>query len=132
LLGGSVLYRIAEKIAMNSLDKVKIGLALLLVVAGVTAFYMLPDGQVALRVVAVVLSVLLAFGGVVGFTQPGRDFVDYARDSWKEAQKVVWPKKKETWQMTGIVFVFVGVLALFMWLVDSGLAWLFYDVILGR
>jgi preprotein translocase subunit SecE len=34
--------------------------------------------------------------------------------------------------MTMIVFVVVGVLAAFMWIVDSGLAWLFYDVVLGR
>ncbi len=127
----SVLYRFTEKNAMNSLDKVKIGLALLLVAAGVAGFYALPESFAQLRSLAVVLGLLLA-AGLLWFTQTGRDFVDYARDSWKEAQKVVWPKKKETWQMTMIVFVFVGVLAAFMWIVDSGLAWLFYDVVLGR
>jgi preprotein translocase subunit SecE len=116
---------------MNSLDKVKIGLALLLVAAGVTGFYMLPEGQTLLRSSAVVLGLLLA-AVVLWFTQSGRDFVEYAHDSWKEAQKVVWPKKKETWQMTLIVFAFVGVLAAFMWVVDSGLSWFFYDVVLGR
>ncbi|WP_312854396.1 preprotein translocase subunit SecE [Paludibacterium denitrificans] len=40
--------------------------------------------------------------------------------------------RKEALQMTGMVFVFVFVLALFMWGVDSSLSWLFYDVILGR
>jgi preprotein translocase subunit SecE len=34
--------------------------------------------------------------------------------------------------MTGVVFLFVGVLSLFMWAVDSGLTWVFYDLILGR
>jgi preprotein translocase subunit SecE len=116
---------------MNSLDKVKIGLALLLVIAGVVGFYALPEAQTLVRSLVVVAGLLLA-AGLLWFTQSGRDFVEYARDSWKEAQKVVWPKKKETWQMTMIVFVFVGVLAAFMWIVDSGLAWLFYDVVLGR
>ena len=45
---------------------------------------------------------------------------------------IFWPSKKETWQVTGVVFLFVGVLALFMWAVDSGLAWLLYDIVLGR
>ena len=116
---------------MESIDKVKVGFALLLVAADVVGFYLLPGMSAALRSLSPVVGVLAA-AVVLWFSQPGRDFVDYARDSVKEAQKVVWPSKKETWQLTGIVFVFVGVLSLFMWVVDSGLAWLFYDVVLGR
>ncbi|UXY16545.1 preprotein translocase subunit SecE [Chitiniphilus purpureus] len=116
---------------MESVDKFKVVAALLLVVVGVGGYYALPADQGVLRVLAVVLGLALA-AMVMWFSQPGRSFVDYARDSVKEAQKVVWPSKKETWQMTGIVFLFVGVLALFMWLVDTGLAWVFYDLILGR
>ena len=116
---------------MENIDKVKIGLALLLVAVGVTGFYLLPTSSEFLRSLSVLAGVLMA-GGVLWFSLPGRQFVDYARDSVKEAQKVVWPSKKETWQLTGVVFLFVGVLALFMWVVDSGLAWLFYDVVLGR
>ncbi|GAA5783714.1 protein translocase subunit SecE [Chitiniphilus shinanonensis] len=116
---------------MESVDKFKVAAALLLVVVGVGGYYSLPADQGLLRLAAVVGGLLLAVL-VMWFSQPGRDFVDYARDSVKEAQKVVWPNKKETWQMTGLVFLFVGVLALFMWAVDSGLAWVFYDLILGR
>lgn len=116
---------------MENVDKLKLVAALLLVVAGVTGFYLLPADQQALRVVAVVVGVLLG-AAVVWFSAPGRDFVDYARDSIKEAEKVVWPSKKETWQVTGVVFLFALTLALFMWGVDAGLAWLFYDVLLKR
>jgi len=116
---------------MESFDKVKMGVALLLVMVGVAGYYLLPSAFAALRPFSVVLGLLVA-SGVLWFSAPGRQFVDYARDSVKEAQKVVWPNKKETWQLTGIVFLFVGVLSLFMWVVDSGLAWLFYDVVLGR
>lgn len=116
---------------MESVDKVKVGVALLLVLAGVAGFYLLPVASAGLRPFSVVAG-LLAAAGVMWFSAPGQQFVDYARDSVKEAQKVVWPNKKETWQLTGIVFLFVGVLSLFMWVVDSGLAWLFYDVVLGR
>ncbi|WP_268238913.1 preprotein translocase subunit SecE [Silvimonas amylolytica] len=116
---------------MESVDKLKVTAAVALVAIGVAGFYLVPANQGALRVLAVIAGLLLA-AATVWFSQPGRDFVDYARDSVKEAQKVVWPTRKETWQVTGIVFAFVGVLALFMWAVDSGLAWVFYDLILGR
>ncbi len=116
---------------MGNVDKFKLLAALVLVAGGVTGFYLLPADQQALRVAAVVLGVLLAVV-VLWFSAPGRDFVDYARDSVKEAEKVVWPTKKETWQVTGFVFLFTFALSLFMWLVDSGLSWLFYDVLLKR
>jgi len=116
---------------MENMDKLKLGAALLLVAAGVAGFYLLPADQQVLRVLAVVVGVLLA-ATVMWFSATGRTLVDYARDSIKEAEKVVWPSKKEVWQVTGMVFLFAFVLALFMWLVDSGLAWLFYDVLLKR
>jgi preprotein translocase subunit SecE len=33
--------------------------------------------------------------------------------------------------MTGYVFAFVAVMALFLWLSDKSLEWLIYDLILG-
>lgn len=116
---------------MDKKDLAKVVGALLLVTAGVAGFYVLPVDQKVLRVLAVLAGVLLA-ATMLWFSTPGREFVDYARDSIKETEKVVWPSKKETWQVTGVVFLFLFVLAVFMWVVDSGLAWLFYDVLLGR
>ncbi|MEQ6291035.1 preprotein translocase subunit SecE [Vogesella sp. GCM10023246] len=116
---------------MESQDKIKLGLAALLVVAGVTGFYLLPADQTVLRVVLFIAS-LLAAAGVVWQSTMGRDFVVYAQESVAEARKVVWPARKEATQLTMLVFVFVFVLALFMWLVDSSLSWLFYDVLLRR
>jgi preprotein translocase subunit SecE len=45
--------------------------------------------------------------------------------------KVVWPSRKESLQMTGYVFAFVVVMALFLWLADKTIEWLLYDLILG-
>ena len=45
--------------------------------------------------------------------------------------KVVWPTRKEAMQMTGYVFAFVFVMALFLWLTDKTLEWVLYDLILG-
>jgi len=116
---------------MELQDKLKLGLAALLVVAGIAGFYLVPEGQSFLSGVVFVLGLVLAVG-VVWLSQPGKALVQYGQESVVEARKVVWPNRKETIQLTGLVFVFVFVLALFMWGVDSGLSWLFYDVLLGR
>jgi preprotein translocase subunit SecE len=46
-----------------------------------------------------------------------------------ESKKVTWPERKETMQATLMVFVMVIVIALFLWLVDSGLSALVKQVI---
>ncbi|MBW7564966.1 preprotein translocase subunit SecE [Chromobacterium subtsugae] len=116
---------------MEMQDKIKLALAGLVVAAGVVGFYLIPEGQDLLRALAFIVSILVA-AGVVWASAPGKGLVVYANESIVEARKVVWPTRKEATQVTLMVFVFVAVLALFMWLVDSSLSWLFYDVILGR
>jgi preprotein translocase subunit SecE len=51
--------------------------------------------------------------------------------AWREVKKVVWPTRKEAIQMTAYVFAFVVVMALFLWLTDKTLEWVFYDLLLG-
>ncbi|WP_022654471.1 preprotein translocase subunit SecE [Aquaspirillum serpens] len=116
---------------MELQDKLKFFAAAALVVAGISVFYFLPETQGVLRVLSVILGVVLA-AGLLLTSQPGKNFVIYGQESLAEAKKVVWPTRKEASQLTGLVFLFVVVLAAFMWLVDSGLSWLFYDVILQR
>jgi preprotein translocase subunit SecE len=38
---------------------------------------------------------------------------------------------KEALQMTGIVFVFVIIIAIFLWLADKTLGWVIYGLLLG-
>ena len=111
-------------------DKAKLAVAALLVVGGVVAFYALGKQDLWLRVVALV--VLFAAAVATFFTsEPGKQLIGYGRDSVKEVRKVVWPTRKEALQMTGYVFAFVFVMALFLWLTDKTLEWLLYDLILG-
>ena len=63
--------------------------------------------------------------------EPGRALIAYGQDSVRETKKVVWPTRKEAMQMTGIVFAFVILMAIFLWLTDKSLEWVFYDLILG-
>ena len=111
-------------------DKVKLGAAGALAIAALAAFYLLAkQGQIA-QWGALVLG--LAAGVAVFFTsEPGKELFAFGRDAWREVKKVVWPARKEAMQMTAYVFAFVLVMALFLWLTDKTLEWVFYDLILG-
>ena len=111
-------------------DKLKFALALLFVAAGVAGFYLLSEQVLVVRVLAVLAGVI-AGGALAWFTAPGRRFAVFGRETIVEAKKVVWPTRKETVQMTGIVFVFVIAMAFFLWLTDKGLEWVLYDLVLG-
>jgi len=111
-------------------DKAKLAVAGLLVVAAVVAFYALGKQDLWLRVVALLALMILA--AVTFFTsEPGKQLIAYGQDSIREVKKVVWPTRKEAMQMTGYVFAFVIVMALFLWLTDKTLEWVLYDLVLG-
>ena len=103
-------------------DKIKLVLAVLLVMAGVAGFYYLKDSATILRV-ASVLAGLVAAVAVAWTSGPGREFFVYAQESAAETKKVVWPSRKETIQTTGMVLAFVLVMAIFLWIVDALLVW---------
>jgi preprotein translocase subunit SecE len=104
------------------MDKLKIALALACVVVGVWGYYYFAETALVLRFLMVVGG-LLAGAGVAWLSQPGKEFFAFAQDSWAEAGRVSWPTRKETIQTTAIVFAFVVVMALFLFAVDSSLAW---------
>ena len=111
-------------------DKAKLAGVVLLVVGAVAAFYALDKQDLWLRVIA--LLALIAVAVAVFFTsEPGKELIAYGRDSIKEVRKVVWPTRQEAMQMTGYVLAFVVVMALFLWLTDKTLEWVFYDLLLG-
>lgn len=111
-------------------DKAKLAAAVALVVAAIAGFYLL--GKQGAIVQWAALLVGLGAAVVVFVTsEPGKEFTAFGRDAWREVKKVVWPTRKEAIQMTAYVFVFVVVMALFLWLTDKTLEWLFYDLILG-
>ncbi len=111
-------------------DKAKLGVAALLVIGAVAAFYLLGRQDLWVRVIALIL--ILAAAVATFFTsEPGKQLIAYGNDSVREVRKVVWPTRKEALQMTGYVFAFVFVMALFLWFTDKTLEWLLYDLILG-
>jgi len=111
-------------------DKAKLAVAAVLVIAAVVVFYMLAKQDLWMRVAALI-ALMLAAVATFFTSEPGRQLIAYGRDSIKEVKKVVWPTRKEALQMTGYVFAFVFVMALFLFLTDKTLEWLLYDLILG-
>src|SRR6478672_1542660 len=104
-------------------DNLKIALAVACVVAGIGGYYYFADTALVLRVL-MVMGGLVAAGGVAWLSTPGKEFFAFAQEAWQEAGRVSWPTRKETIQTTAVVFAFVIVMALFLFAVDSTLAWL--------
>jgi preprotein translocase subunit SecE len=104
-------------------ERIKIGIAALIAVAGLFAFYALVDKQPTVVRLAILLGAFALGVGVMYFTEAGRTFAAFSRESWEEAKRVVWPTRKETMQTTAVVFAFVFVMALFLWGVDAVLLW---------
>ncbi len=101
-------------------DQIKFLAAAVMVVAGIAGYYLLAESAMALRVLVVLAG--LGVAGVLSWkTVQGQQFEVFARESVKEARKVVWPSRKETIQTTGVVFAFVVVMAILMWIVDASL-----------
>ncbi len=114
----------------TGVDKAKLAAAGALVVAALAAFYLLGKQGTLAQWGALLLG--LAAAAVVFFSsETGKQLYAFGLDAWREVKKVVWPARKEAVQMTAYVFAFVLVMALFLWLTDKTLEWLFYDLILG-
>ena len=111
-------------------DKAKLAVAVALLLGAFVAFYLL-SAQGALAQWAALIVGVAAAVVVFGISEPGKQLVAFGRDAWRETKKVVWPARKEAMQMTAYVFAFVFVMALFLWLTDKTVEWLFYDLILG-
>jgi len=114
----------------NSGDRAKVVLAVIAVAAGIVGYYVLARQPAAARIGSIVAG--LAVGvGLAWLSGPGQRFVAFARDSWVETKRVVWPTRKETTQVTLVVFGFVVAMAIFLWATDKTLEWVIFDLILG-
>jgi len=114
----------------TGVDKAKLAAVVALVLASITGFYLLGKQGPIVQWAALLVGLAIAVA-VFLVSEPGRQFVGFARDAWREVKKVVWPTRKETLQMTAYVFAFVVIMALFLWFTDKTLEWVLYDLILG-
>ncbi len=111
-------------------DLVLVTLAVVAAVAGVLGFTFLTEQPTLARVGVLIGGLVLALA-IAWFSQSGKRFLAYARESYEETKRVVWPSRKETVTTTGIVFGFVVIMAIFLFLVDKSLEWVLYDALLA-
>ena len=108
-------------------DAVKYAIALLLVIAGVFAFYWFGQWPTGVRMLAVVAGLIA--GALVFLTSvrggQTREFLSEARF---ELRKVVWPTRQEatktTWVVVAMVIVISLLLALFDVIIQAAVKWL--------
>src|SRR5881394_2501806 len=106
--------------APSGADTAKLIAAIILVVGGVVAFYVLKSRpEVWASWVAMLGSMVL---GVLlfAFSQHGRNFWQFVLESRVELRKVFWPSRQETFTTTVVVLVFVGIARDIFWMLDLG------------
>ena len=103
-------------------DVVKKSLSVILIVAGVAAFYHFSETPLLFRVIGLIVAVLMA-AGLVLTTELGLGVWQFALESKQEVRKVVWPTREETMRTTLLVFAMVTVVGLILWFLDMFLFW---------
>ena len=111
-------------------DLALVAVAVLAAAAGVLGFTFLTDQPMLARVGVLIGGLAVALV-MAWFSQPGKRFLAYGRESYEETKRVVWPSRKETLTTTGIVFAFVVIMAVLLFVVDKSLEWFLYDLLLS-
>lgn len=118
------------QIASAMSDKIKVGIALVACVLGIVGYYFFANKPTLVRIGVLVGG--LAVGAVIAwFSEMGREFLVFARESVRETRRVVWPERKDAIRVTAIVFGFAVVMALFLFTTDKVLELVLYNLILG-
>jgi preprotein translocase subunit SecE len=112
----------AESQESSLFDTLKLGLAVILVIAGIAGFYHFEDESLLYRVLGLLGVVLVAIG-VAYTTSQGKRLSVFMVNARTEVRKMVWPTRTETLQTTLMILLIVLILAIFLWLVDMLLGW---------
>jgi preprotein translocase subunit SecE len=113
-----------ESSQSGMLDILKLLIAAAAIIGGLYSYYFY-EFELALP-----LRVLIVLGGtgagiaIAMTSAQGQRLWHFIQGSRVEIRKVVWPTKQETTQTAIAVFVFTLIMAVFFWLLDSGLLWL--------
>ena len=108
----------------GALDIIKLTLAAAAILGGLYSYYYYEfDVSLPLRVLMVLGGTGAGIAISMTSTQ-GQRLWRFIQGSRVEIRKVVWPTRQETTQTAIAVFVFTLIMAVFFWLLDSGLLWL--------
>ncbi|USD37824.1 MULTISPECIES: preprotein translocase subunit SecE [Ferrimonas] len=102
----------------GSLDTLKWGVVVLVLLAAVVGNYYFDSVSVLVRAIGVVVAIAAGLG-IAATTVKGKTAWEFAQDARQEVRKVVWPTRQETMQTTLIVFAVTAILALVLWGLDA-------------
>ena len=101
----------------DTMNTVKLGLAVLILLAGVAGFYYFEAESLLYRVLGLLVFVGIALG-VIYTTTTGQSVLGFAREARIEVRKVVWPTRQETVQTTLMVIVAVIIVGIMLYFID--------------
>jgi preprotein translocase subunit SecE len=103
-------------------DIVKQVFSVLLVIAGIAAFYYFSEVSVLYRVIGLLVLAIIVIGLLLT-TNLGRNTLGFFLESKQEVRKIVWPSREETTRTTMLVFAMVFTVGLILWVLDMALFW---------
>jgi len=104
-------------------NRLKWAFAFFLGIAGFAVFYFPLIGlDLWMRVLLLVLALVMV-GVIIAGTEAGALVITYLTGARGELKKVVWPDRQETIRTTAVVLAMVLLVAVFLGLVDAGLAY---------
>ncbi len=109
--------------AASAKDTALMTLSILVLLAGVVAFYWFDEDPLPLRL-GMVAGGLVVAGGLLWISWYGREFRQFAQAARVELRKVVWPSREDTVRTTIMVIAFAIVMGLFFWVLDMILTWM--------
>lgn len=112
----------AEAPNSKIVDIVKQVASVVLVVAGISAFYYFASTPLLYRVLGL-LVLLVAVLALLYSTESGHQVWAFCQEAKIEVRKIVWPTRDETMRTTLMVFVMVFVVGLGLWFLDMFLFW---------
>jgi len=105
-----------------TLERFKLFIASLPIIAAITAFYYYAEMSLLYRVLGIFVA--LGLSAVIAYqSENGRAAFAFVRESRNEVRKVVWPTFKETTQTTLFVMAAVIFMGICLWLLDMFLGW---------
>ena len=109
---------------------IRLILSSLLFAGGLAGFYFLYEQPTVVRVLVLLGATGLA-AQVFSKTLQGQEIIEFINNAVTEGKKVVWPTRRETFQMTLIVIILVTIMAIFLGFVDVGFSYII-NLLLGR
>jgi len=102
-------------------DTLLLLISVIMLLAGIGAYYYFQDMAITPVRVAVLIAVILVASWVAAQSQKGGAFFRFLKEADIERRKVVWPTHQEAVQTSLMVIIVVIIISLFLAMVDWGI-----------